>query len=178
LLGAIGSLPFKTSDRNIKGFMWEKTCNELIAKVPNVKIIHQNPMEYKKWLKENQYSKFDAVVKSLNQIFTVEYKYREIPKVYHSWFMECWYTRHAKIFVVNNPNCIDYEHQRLLEKKGQRVMSLTEFIVFLGKASIPRKYTNTTIRNQFIYKNKLVSFREIKKVLRFKGYVTNDKNGS
>jgi len=154
LLGNIDKLNFSytgLSDiRNVKGYMWENRCNSLIGNIPNLTIKH-NSNDFTEWKSSNKNNKHDAVITiNKNTVLSLEYKYRDVPKVYHSWFMECWHNKTSDIFVVNNPNCLSYEDKRTLEVRGQKVMSLAEAIVYLE--AYARKIT-TSIMKYMLYSN-------------------------
>jgi hypothetical protein len=157
MLGNVETLNFNyngiTDIRNVKGFMWENFCNNLIKKIPNISVTH-NATSFTEWKIKNKDSKHDAIITiNKNTVLSLEYKYRDIPVLYHSWFMECWYNRTSDIFIVNNPNCLSYEDRRILEERGQKVMSLTEAIIYIGNLTIqPRKYI-TYLNKKCLYSN-------------------------
>ena len=120
LAEAIKAQP-KGDTRNFKGYWFEiMVCKPQVEAIPHVTYAC-NPSKYIEWKSENQKNEYDGVITLPNgQQITLEFKYRDCPKVYHSWFMDCWNNRTADVFVTNNPQCVSYNDRRLLESKGQK----------------------------------------------------------
>jgi hypothetical protein len=164
MLGNTESLGFSyngiTDIRNVKGYMWEHKCNNLIKQIPNISVTH-NSTSFTEWKSTNKDSKHDAIITiNKNIVLSLEYKYRDVPSVYHSWFMQCWYNKTSDIFIVNNPQCLTYEDRRTLESHGQKVMSLAEAVVYLGSLVYARKYI-TTFNKKMLYSNRFNRFSKI-----------------
>jgi len=157
MLGKIDTLCFSyegISDiRNFKGFMWEQQCNRLIKQIPNITITH-NPSSFPEWKSKNKDNNHDAIATiNKNTVLSLEYKYRDIPHLFHSWFLECWGKRTSDIFIVNNPNCLSYEDRCTLEQRGQKVMSLTEAIVYLGSLAVEGRKSILLLVQTSLYSN-------------------------
>jgi hypothetical protein len=134
---------WKDLDRNSKGYLWEQECKHFLKQIPNVTIIRSNPDDFKEYLSQNSKNENDITLKVKNgiktKIITLECKYRSVPKLYDSWYDECWKDRESNIFLTNNPNIVSYKKTREAESKNQKIMSLTELIVYLGSLVYPRK---------------------------------------
>jgi hypothetical protein len=61
--------------------------------------------------------------------------------IYSCWVKRDWLSRTADIFVTNNLYCISYKDRREFEKRGKKLMSTTELIIFLER--LFRKKLNT-----------------------------------
>jgi hypothetical protein len=147
---------YKDDTRNFKGYWFEiHDSKPKIEAIPNISY-QSNPSNYEDWKSENQKNKYDGIVTlPSGEIITLEFKRRDCPKVYHSWFMQCWYPREADWIITNNTQCISYSDRRLLEAKGKKILSLSEAIVEIGRLVEnilhPRKYLyfNSLITNIF-----------------------------
>jgi hypothetical protein len=147
------AIKFKDDTRSFKGYWFEIfIAKPKIEAIPNI-TYQCNPSNYEDWKSENQKNKYDGIVTLPNgKKITIEFKRRDCPKVYHSWFMDCWITREADWIVTNNTQCISYSDRRLLEKNGKKLLSLSEAIVEISRLVRnilhPRKYS--------IYFNRLI----------------------
>lgn len=143
----------KEDTRNFKGFSYEiLTALPQMTKIPGIQYQH-NPNNYYDWLSENQKNKHDGIVTLPNgETITLEFKRRDCQKVYHSWFMDCWYPRESDWIVTNNVECISYNDRVLLESKGVRLFSLSEALVEIG-----RLVRNILHPRKYLYFNRLIS---------------------
>jgi hypothetical protein len=139
------NVEYKDDTPNFKGWWYEiMDCKPQLNAIPNISY-EGNPSNYEDWKSDNQKSKYDGVVTLPNgEIITLEFKRRDCPKVYHSWFMQCWLPREADWIITNNTQCISYKDRRLLEAEDKKLFSLSEAIVEIGRLVEnilhPRKY--------------------------------------
>lgn len=140
----VNKTPIKKDTRNLKGYKWEMVVGFALKQIPLIEY-EGNPTNYHDWLQDHNKSRYDGAVTLPNgEQIIIEMKFRDCKKVYHSWFMDCWLPREADVFVTNNTNVISYRDKRMLDYQHIKLMSLSEFAVYLGKILRnilhPRKY--------------------------------------
>jgi len=124
----------KENTANFKGYYFEiEVVKPIIEAIPNIKY-ECNPTNYNDWKQNHNRNSYDGVVTLPDgKKIHLEMKLRMGNRVYHSWFLENWLPREGDIIVTNNPSVISYQDKRSLDKKGVKLMSLSETEVYLGK---------------------------------------------
>ena len=118
---------------NFKGYRWEMFVRDAVTEIPSIKY-EGNPINYYEWLHEHNKTPYDGIVTLPNgSKIHLEMKYREVDKVYHSWFIKDWLPREADFIITNNTDVISYADKRALEAQHKKLMELSEVIVYLGK---------------------------------------------
>jgi hypothetical protein len=128
---------FRGLNRLEKGFAYEMIIQRLL-KANNVDF-SANSNSFNEWL-NYQIEGYDFKIWLPNgKTIRVECKLLLKP-IFHSWFKRDWLTRNADVFVTNDVYSIPYEDRRILERQGKKLLSTTEFIVFIQKLIRGNKY--------------------------------------
>jgi hypothetical protein len=139
---------FKGLNRYEKGF-WYEIFNQTLFKINNVDF-YGNSDSYQEWLNK-QIKGYDFRIRLPNtKTIRVEAKLTLKP-IYHSWFVRDWLRRDADVYVTNDKFAISYKDRRALEKQHKKLLSTTEFIMYLQKMRDGNKYS-LNITNE-IHKN-------------------------
>jgi len=121
---------FKDLNRLKKGF-WYEIFNQALFKINNIDF-YGNSHSYQEWLNK-QIKGYDFRIRLPNdKTIKVEAKLTLKP-IYHSWFVRDWLSRDADIFVTNDKFTVSYKDRRELEKQHKKLLSTTEFIMYLQK---------------------------------------------
>lgn len=142
---------YKDDTPNFKGYIWEMNCKEWILKIPHI-LYEGNPADYYEWKNEHNKNAYDGIVTLPNgaKIF-LEMKFRNVDKIYHSWFIKDWLPREANIIVTNKPSVVEYSDKRTLDKRGVKLMSPSEAKVYIG-----RLVRNILHPSKYLYLNSLI----------------------
>jgi len=142
--------------RIFKGYWFEIfTCKPKIASISHIQY-ECNPTSYEDWKHQqgNNPLGYDGVVTLPNgKKLHLEMKYRKDgEKVYHNWFARDWLTRDADIYVTNNVEAISYWDKHTLDRKGKKLMSPSEAVVYIS--ALVHRILHP---NQYSYWNSLVT---------------------
>jgi len=151
---------FKGLNRYEKGF-WYEIFNQALYKINNIDFYGNSP-SYQEWLNK-QIKGYDFRIRLPNgKAIKVEAKLTLKP-IYHSWFVRDWLSRDADIYVTNDKFAVSYKDRRELEKQHKKLLSTTEFIMYLQKMRDGNKRslnsTNETYKN---YKQNINEYSETK----------------
>lgn len=105
-----------------------------------------NPVNFGAW-KSNPTKGYDIIVTHPNGRKTkVECKMLLRP-IYHSWFYKDWLSRDADIYITNDVYAVPYKCRKLLRERGKKLLSTTEFIMYVQKRIRGNKYSYLNISN-------------------------------
>jgi hypothetical protein len=143
-----------------KGF-WYEIFNQTLLKINNINF-YGNPNSYSEW-QNKQLRGFDFRVKFPNgKTLKVECKLTLKP-IYHSWFARDWLRRDADVYVTNDKFAVRYQDRRILEKQCKKLLSTTEFIMYLQKMRDGNKRSlNSTDEIYKNYKQNINNYSETK----------------
>lgn len=128
---------FENMNRREKGFYYEMYIHRLLQ--ANNVDFSGNPSVYSEW-EENQGRDYDLRTNLPNdKTIKVECKLALKP-IYHSWFERDWSSRDADIFVTNDVFAISYDDRKMLEESGKKLLSTTEFVMYIQKIIRGNKY--------------------------------------
>ena len=137
---------------NFKGYRWEMFVRDAVTEIASIEY-EGNPTNYYEWLHEHNKNPYDGIVTLPDgSKIQIEMKYRDVPKIYHSWFIDCWFPREADVIITNNTNVISYEDKKALEAQHKKLMSLSEFIVYIG-----RVIRNILHPSKYLYFNRVLT---------------------
>jgi hypothetical protein len=151
-------------NRYAKGF-WYEMFNQKLLETNHIGF-SGNPNSFSNWM-ESQIKGYDLKVRLPNgKTIKLECKLLLKP-IFHSWFMRDWLTRDADVFVTNDAHSIPYGDRRTLQKHRKKLLSTTEFIVYLSKLmkrgnnQKVESYSTTTNINKYLLESKyrVLSFR-------------------
>src|SRR4030042_1376936 len=113
-----------------KGFWYEGYVQYLLDM--NDVNYEGNPISFEAW-KDNPTKGHDIIVKYPNGTkIRVECKFT-LNHLYPCWIKEDWLSRDADIIVTNDVHAVPYRERILLRKQGKKLMSTTEFIMYIQK---------------------------------------------
>jgi hypothetical protein len=154
---------FKGLNRNEKGF-WYEIFNQTLFKINNIDS-YGNSASYEEWLSK-QIKGYDFRIRLPNgKIIKVEAKLTLKP-IYHSWFMRDWLSRDADVYVTNDKFAVRYQDRRALDKQRKKLLSTTEFIMYLQKMRDSNKHSlksTTETYNRYIQNTEKYSETKIDK---------------
>jgi hypothetical protein len=128
---------FKDMNRQEKGF-WYEMYTQSLLKANNVDF-SGNSNSYSEWT-SNQAKDYDIRINLPNgKTMKVECKLALKP-VFHSWFERDWLSRDADVIVTNDIHVIDYEDRKTLEESGKKLLSTTEFVMYIQRIIRGNKY--------------------------------------
>ena len=129
----------KDCSRLTKGYFYEMSIQNLCSK-KNIDSIG-NPKQYEEWLRYTNTGYDVKILNAQNSWIRVECKFTLTP-IFHSWFLRDWLSRDSDIIVTNNKYSLSYRDRRILELYGKKLMSTTEFIMYLDRL---KTVTNTVV---------------------------------
>lgn len=139
---------FTDLNRNEKGFSYEVYVQKLLR--ANGVEVSGNPIVYREW-QNNQVEGYDIRVRLPNgRELKVECKLL-LNRIFPSWFERDWLGREADIYVTNDVYAVPYNCRRRLERNGKKLLSTTEFIMYIQKRVRGNKYgyLNSKISNKY-----------------------------
>jgi hypothetical protein len=133
---------FKDMNRQEKGFYYEMHIQRLLK--ANSVDFSGNSSSYSEWT-SNQAKDYDIRINLPNgKTIKVECKLALKP-VFHSWFERDWLSRDADIFVTNDVFTISYDDRKTLEESGKKLLSTTEFVMYIQEMTRDNKYAYLNI---------------------------------
>jgi len=135
---------FEDMNRLEKGFWYEMHIQRLL-KANNVDF-SGNSNSYSEWI-SYQAKDYDIRINLPNgKTIRVECKLALKP-VFHSWFERDWLSRDADVIVTNDIHVIDYEDRKTLEGSGKKLLSTTEFVMYIQKTIKGNKSIDLNLSN-------------------------------
>jgi len=121
-----------------KGFWYEIFVQSLLD--ANNCNYSGNATVFSDW-KSNQIAGYDIKLRLPNGVIKrVECKFTR-GHVYPSWVSRDWCSRDAEIYVTNNFHAVPYRQRRALETSGKKLLSTTQFIMYVQKMMKGNKYS-------------------------------------
>lgn len=128
-----------------KGFWYESFVKTLLK--TNRAVFFGNSDSYSNW-KSSQIEGCDLKITYPNgKTEKVELK-MTLGHIYDSWFRRDWESRDADIFVTNSVYDVPYEARRRIREKGKKLMSTTEFIIYVQKKMRGNKLSSLNFSNK------------------------------
>jgi hypothetical protein len=135
---------FDSLTRYQKGF-WYERFSQILLETNNI-VFCGNPLSFEEW-KKGQIEGYDFKVKFPNgKTVKVECKMLLGP-IYPSWFYKDWLPRDADIYITNNVYAVPYKCRKILRERGKKLLSTTEFIMYVQKRIRGNKYSYLNISN-------------------------------
>jgi hypothetical protein len=135
-LSSIPEEEYKSCSREVKGYLYEMKLQAGLDK-RGIEF-EANPSNFDEW-KQKTATGYDLKIKTKNGSILVEAKFTLKP-IYHSWFIRDWLARSATIFVTNNKWNISYQDKRLLEQYHKKLLSTSEFYMYIEELNNDNKY--------------------------------------